>query len=87
MLIVFQVLVEKGHDPDALLSAEVLAETKAEVLTLEQAARKGFSGVKADPGGREVRLITVPQHDAQFVQRRLEMSHAVVAFEKHEVDV
>jgi len=86
MIIVFQVLVTTAHDAESLLSAEVLEETKAQVMTVEQAARKGFSGLRLDPKGREIRLIAVPPRDAQFVQRRLEANDAVLAFEKHEVE-
>jgi len=86
MVTVFTVLVATAQDADSLLSAEVLEETKAQVMTLEQAAARGFRGARADLQGRAVRLIAVPPRDAQFVQRRLEAHHAVLSFEKHEVE-
>lgn len=86
MLIVFEVIVARGGDPDALLSDEVLAETQAQVMTLDEAAAVGFSGARPDAKGREVRLVAVAPRDAQFVQRRLEANDAVQSFTPHEVD-
>jgi hypothetical protein len=87
MLIVFEVIVAAGHDPDTLLSDEVLAETQAQVMTPEEATALGFQGVRPDPKGREVRLIAVAPRDSQFVQRRLEANGAVQSFRPHEVDM
>jgi hypothetical protein len=84
MQTVFEAIVDRGQDPDSLLSQEVLQETGAEVLTPAQAAARGFSPIQADAQGREVRLIVVPSRDAQFVQRRLEANHAVVAFRQRD---
>jgi hypothetical protein len=86
-MIVFEVIVASGEDPGTLLSDEVLAETQAQVMTREEAAAVGFSGVAPDPKGREVRLVVVAPRDAQFVQRRLEASPAVQSFRPHEVDM
>jgi hypothetical protein len=86
MLILFEVLVAAGHDADSLLSAEVLEETAAQVMTLDDAAAVGFSGMKPDPQGREIRLIAVAPGDAQFVQRRLEANDSVLSFRKHDVE-
>jgi hypothetical protein len=86
VLVVFEVIVAAGHDPDALLSDEVLRETQAQVMTLEQAAAVGFSGARPDPKGRALRLIAVAPRDAQFVQRRLEANDAVSSFRPHEVE-
>jgi hypothetical protein len=87
MLTVFEVVVARGEDPDAVLSAETLAETQAQVMTLSEAATLGFSGLQADAKGREVRLVAVAPRDAQFVQRRLEASPAVQSFRVHEVEM
>ncbi len=86
MLVVFEVLVAAGHDPDALLSEEALADTHAQVMTLSEAEAVGFSGARPDPKGREIRLIAVAPRDAQFVQRRLEANDAVLSFQAHQVD-
>lgn len=86
MLIVFEVLVAKTHDADDLLSEELLTETQAQIMTLEQAASIGFSGARPDPNGLEVRLIAVAPRDAQLVQRRLEASDAVQRFRAHQVE-
>jgi hypothetical protein len=85
MLTVYEVIVAPGHDPDALLSEEVLRETQAQVMTLDEARALGFSRAQPDPKGRELRLIAVAKRDAQFVQRRLEANDAVQSFRAHEV--
>lgn len=87
MLVLFEVLVAPGQDPDQLLSEEVLRETQAQVMTLDQASALGFSGMQPDPKGREVRLVVVAPRDARFVQRRLEASAAAQGFRVHEVDL
>ncbi len=86
MLIVFEVVIAKGEDPDALLSQEVLDETHAQVMTIAEASAVGFDGARPDPKGREIRLIAVAPRDAQFIQRRLEASAAAQSFRKHEVE-
>jgi hypothetical protein len=87
MLVLFEVLVAAGQDPDTLLSDEVLRETQAQVMKLEEARALGFSGVEPDPKGRDQRLIAVAARDAQFIQRRLEMTDAVQSFRLHQLDV
>jgi hypothetical protein len=86
MLTIFEVIVARGHDPDALLSDEALADTQAQVMTLEEARAVGFRGAQTDPKGREVRLIAVAPRDAQYVQRRLEANDGVQSFRVHEVE-
>ena len=86
MLVLFEVVVARGQDPDALLSPEVLKETQAQVMTLEEASALGFQGARQSEHG-EVRLVAVAPRDARFVQSRLESSHAVASFRAHEVDL
>jgi hypothetical protein len=85
MLIIYEVVVARGEDPEAVLSSETLAETQAQVMTLEQARAVGFSHGRPHVEGLEVRLVAVAARDAQFVQRRLEGSHVVQSFKAHEV--
>jgi len=87
MLVLFEVVVARGQDPDNLLSPEVVAETQAQVMTLDEASALGFSGARADPQGLQVRLVAVAPRDARFVQSRLEANHAVASFRAHEVDM
>jgi hypothetical protein len=87
MLVLFEVLVAPGHDPDALLTEEALADTEAQVMTLAEAVAVGFHGARPDPKGREIRLIAVTPRDALYVQRRLEANDAVLSFKPHEVEV
>ncbi len=86
MLVIFEVIVAAGQDPEQLLSKEMLDETQAQVMTIEEARALGFSGMEPDPKGRELRLIAVAPRDAPFVQRRLEASAAAHGFRVHEVD-
>ncbi|HEY7725180.1 MAG TPA: hypothetical protein VH880_07595 [Anaeromyxobacteraceae bacterium] len=85
MLIVFDVVVARGQDAEALLSGEVLRETGAQVLTLEQARARGLTAALPDPGGHEIRVVAVPQREMRFVQKRLEANEAVLSFTSHEV--
>jgi hypothetical protein len=86
MLKLYEVIVAVGQNADALLSEEVLRETQAQVMTLDEARALGFSGAEPDKKGREVRLIAVAPRDAQFIQRRLEANDAVQSFRVHEID-
>ncbi len=86
MLIVYEVVIARGHDPDALLSEEALADTQAQIMTVDEAKAVGFSGAQPDPKGREIRLIAVAPRDAQYVQRRLEANDGVQSFRAHEVE-
>lgn len=87
MIILFEVVLARGQDAAALLSPEVLAETRAKVMTLAEASAVGFSGAQPDPRGLEVLLVAVAPRDARFVQSRLESSPSVASFLKHEVDL
>lgn len=87
MLVLFEVVVARGQDPEALLSPEVLAETQAQVMTLDQASALGFQGARPDPQGLQKRLVAVAPRDARFIQSRLESNHAVASFQAHEVDL
>lgn len=86
MLVLFEVIVVNGHDPEALLSKEALEDTQAQVMTLDEAKAVGFSGAQPDPKGRQVRLIAVAPRDAQYVQRRLEANDGVQSFQVHELE-
>ena len=87
MLMVFEVYFVPGTDPDALLSAEVKRETKAQVMTFAEAAAVGFGGLPAPASGSgETRLIAVNKRDASWINRLLETSESVAGFRVHEVD-
>ena len=85
MLIIYEVVVARGEDPDALLSPETLGETQAQIMTLDEARAVGFTHGEPHPQGLEVRLIAVSPGDARFVQSRLEASPAAQSFRAHEV--
>lgn len=85
MLTVFEVVLNPGNDPDALLSEETKKETLAQVMTPEEAEALGFRGLQPDPQGRTVRLIAVAQRDARWIERMLESSDAVAGYRSHDV--
>jgi hypothetical protein len=84
MLIVFEVHVAPGSDPGTLLTEEAMRDTKAQVMTVEEARKVGFQGVP-DPGTHEVRFIAVARPDARWIQRALESNDGVAGFKMHEV--
>lgn len=86
MMVVFVIFLAPGSDPDTLLTAEMKSDTGAQVMTLDDARKVGFSGLPPGPEGVEVRLIAVRGSDAAWVQRRLESHEAVSAFQKHDVE-
>lgn len=87
LLNLFEVVISSSREAGGLLSEEVLAETMAQVMTLEEAAAAGFNGMQPDPKGRDLRFVAVAPRDAQFIQRRLEANPTVLSFRVHEVDV
>jgi hypothetical protein len=86
MLIVFEVYVAQGQDADDLLTEETKQTTQAQVMTIEEAAAVGFTGIQPDPKGRQTRLIAVAPRDRQWVQRALETHSGVAQFRVHEVE-
>ena len=85
MMVVFEVFVAPGADPNTLLSEETKRETMAQVMTLDEARKVGFSGLPESPG-KVVRLIAVAKRDAPWIHRALETNDAVGTFRVHEVD-
>jgi hypothetical protein len=86
MMVVFEVHVAPGADPEHILSKEQLRETQAQVMTLDEARKVGFGGLPEPPPGKQVRLIAVARRDAAWVHRALETSEAVGTFRAHDVD-
>ena len=84
-MVVFEVFLAGGADPDSLLSEETKRETQAQVMAPEEARKVGFHGLP-DYAGREVRLIAVAKRDAPWIHRALETSEAVGNFRMFEVD-
>jgi hypothetical protein len=84
MIIVFEVHLAPGRESDDFLSAELLEETQAQVMTPAEARAVGFEGVPDDP---DLRLVAVAHRDRKFVFGALERSHDVVGFKQHEVDL
>jgi hypothetical protein len=85
MLVVFEVYLAPGADPEALLSAETLRETQAQIMTADDAAKVGFTGMSPPPDGQASRLIAVASKDQRWIQRALEQSDAVASFRVHDV--
>ncbi|WP_437608537.1 hypothetical protein WMF20_47670 [Sorangium sp. So ce834] len=86
MMTVFEVYLAPGTATANLLSAEVLRETGAQIMTLQEAEQVGFHGLQALDGAGDLRLIAVRARDAAWIHRCLETSGAVVSFRAHQVD-
>ena len=85
MMVVFEVFLAPGADPETLLTEETKRSTKAQVMTVEDARKVGFAGLP-DYGDKVVRLIAVNKSDAPWIHRALETSGAVGRFSINDVD-
>ena len=81
----FLVYLAPGSSGEGLLTEETLKDTLAQVMTEEQAEAVGFSGMPADPEGRERRFIVVAQGDSRRVMGQLEMNPQVAQFSVHDI--
>ncbi len=86
MMVVFEVHVAPGSDPNTLLTAEAQRDTHAQVMTHDDAKKVGFGGLPEPPAGREVRFIAVGKRDAAWIHRALESNEAVATFRMFDVD-
>ena len=68
MMVLFEVFLSPGADPSTLLSQEILRETNAQVMTMDEARKVGFMGLP-DPEGKQVRLVAVAKRDAARINR------------------
>lgn len=84
MIIVFEVHLASARSGDDFLSAELLQETGAQVMTPAEARAVGFEGLPDDPN---LRLVAVAPRDKGFVQGALDRAHDVTGFRVHEVDM
>jgi len=82
-VIVFEVRLARGTSDEDLLSAEVLQETQAQVMTAEQGKALGFSGFSDDP---DLRLIAVTAKDERWIEKALERAPNVTGYRAHHVD-
>ena len=81
-MIVFEVHLTPGSDDKDLLSAEVLQETKAQIMTATEAKAIGFDGFQDDPN---LRLVAVEDKDERWVEKALERAHQVSGYRAHRV--
>ncbi len=86
MMVVFEVHVAPGADPNHLLTAETQRETQAQIMTFDEARKVGFGGLPAAPTDHEVRLIAVAKRDASWIHRSLETNEAVATFRMFDID-
>lgn len=82
----FEVYLSEGTDPTQLLSAEVLSETNAQIMSAQQAEQVGFGGLPPPALSAPRVFVAVVARDAAFVQRRLEAHVGVVSFKVHHLD-
>lgn len=86
MMVVFDVYLAPGADPEELLTKEVLKETKAQVMSVAEAEKAGLAGLPEPELKTERRIVLVPKRDAPWIQRALETSPAATGFRVHDVD-
>jgi len=86
MLAVFEVYLTRGKSAADVLNPDIVKETNAQIMTIEEAKKVGFGGLETLEGVGEVRLIAVAKRDAPWIHRTLETSDAVASFRVHEVD-
>ncbi len=84
MLVVFEVHIAPGADPDALISPDTARESNAQIMTPAEARKVGFAGLP-DFGDKEVRLVAVAKRDAPWIQRILETSDVAGSYKVHDV--
>jgi len=84
MMVVYEVFLTAGKS--LVLSAELVRETQAQVMTLDEARKVGFQGMPDPPAGREVRLVAIGRSNAQWLQQALEANPDVENFRVHDVD-
>ncbi len=82
-VIVFEVHLTSGSDGEGLLSAEVLAETNAQVMTPAEAKAVGFDGF---PEAGDLRLVAVADTHERWIEKALERAHQVTGYRAHRVD-
>jgi hypothetical protein len=82
------VLIEVHLAPGAHtfeLSAETLRDTKAQMMTPEQAGAVGFGGLPSPPAGIEVRYVAVLERDSRWILNAIEADPNVSSFRMHQV--
>ena len=84
MMVLFEVHLTPGADPETLVSPETKRETGAQVMTPIEAQLVGLEGLP-DFEGQNVRLIAVAKRDAPWIQRGLEANDACGGFKIHEM--
>lgn len=85
MFQLFVAYLTPGANPSAILSAETVSDTSAQVMTPEQARGVGFGGLPELQG--EVALIVVRTSDRGRILNSLEASPLVTRFSMHDVDM
>lgn len=83
-MIVFEVHLTAGNDGEGLLSAEVLAETQAQVMTAGEAKALGFEGFPEDVN---LRLVAVAEKDERWIEKALERAPNVSGYRAHRIDM
>ena len=83
-MIVFEVHLTGTQTGEALLSAEILKETQAQVMTVAEATALGFQCLPDDPN---LCLIAVTQQHARWIEKALERAPNVRGYRPHEVDM
>jgi len=84
-VILFEAFITPGTDPNQILSADIIAESGAQVFTPAQAKFIGLEGIPEDPEGRERAFIACRPADQRLIVTLLERSDKVLAFKLHQL--
>ncbi len=86
MLIVFELYVRPGFDPDVFLSEEAQKDTEARILTAREAESAGLSGLpEPDPGRGEVRYVLVNGRHRAWIERAVDSDPEVNGYKVYDV--
>ena len=86
MMVVFEVHVVPGCDPQNILTLETMRDTHAQVMSRDEATKVGFGGLPEPPADHEVRYVAVAKRDASRIQRSFESNETVGLFRMFDVD-
>ena len=87
MLYCFVAYIYPGIQSPELVSEEMQAHSKVQIMTRAQAEKLGFQGIPAHPQGGEVWVIMGRKQDVNWLQRTLDTNPVVAQYQMTEVDL
>lgn len=81
-----EIVLAHGIDPARLLSEEVARDTRARLMTHEEARAAGFVGLPEPAAGKLVRYVAAFGRDAKFLHHVLENNPGVLSMRSYEIE-